>query len=132
MVPSTTTWRQFPTLWRGLLDEVWACLRAADVHHARNVMLYLDDVPHVEVGVASAAAVPLTGRVVTSAMPGGPLAMTTHRGSYAGLGAAHQAVKDWCVANGRPRAGPWWEVYGPHRDDPSEVWVEVYYLLAEG
>ncbi len=34
VVPATTTWRQFPTLWRGLLDEVWACLRAADVHHA--------------------------------------------------------------------------------------------------
>lgn len=130
VVPATTTWARFPSLWRELLDEVWACLRAADIHHARNVMLYLDDVPHVEVGVELSPACPLTGSVVASALPGGPVAMTTHRGPYAGLGAAHQAVKDWIAAHGHERAGPWWEVYGPHRDDPAEVWTEVYYLLA--
>ena len=43
-------------------------------------MLYLDDVPHVEVGVEPTEPCPLTGRVVA-------------------------------------------------RDDPAEVWTEVYYLL---
>ena len=51
VVPATTTWQEFPTLWEVLLDEVRACLRAGGVHRGcRNIMLYQDDVPHVEVG----------------------------------------------------------------------------------
>jgi effector-binding domain-containing protein len=57
--------------------------------------------------------------------------MTIHRGAYAGLVAAHRAVLDWCAAQGCPPAGPRWEVYGPHRDDPAEVWTEVYHLLQQ-
>ena len=52
VVPATTTWQEFPTLWRELLNEVWMCLRAGGVTRGcRNIMLYTDDVPHVEVGV---------------------------------------------------------------------------------
>jgi hypothetical protein len=51
VVAVTTTWQEFPTLWKELLDEVWTCLRAGGIHRGcRNVMLYRDDVPHVEVG----------------------------------------------------------------------------------
>jgi effector-binding domain-containing protein len=132
VVPATTTWQQFPTLWKELLDEVWACLHAGGVYRGcRNVMLYRDDVPHVEVGVELRVPCPLTGRVVASTLPAGQVAMTVHRGSYAGLGAAHQAVQDWCAAQGQRPAGPRWEVYGPHSDDPTEVWTEVYYLLTD-
>jgi effector-binding domain-containing protein len=130
VVTASTTWQEFPTLWSSLLDEVWACLRADGIHHGcRNVMLYLDDVPHVEVGVLLDRPCALTGRVVTSALPAGPVASTVHWGSYADLGAAHQAVLDWCRVEGRPPAGPRWEIYGPHDDDPSQVWTEVHYLL---
>lgn len=131
VVPATTTWQEFPTLWRELLNEVWACLRAGGIHSGcRNVMLYLDDVPHVEVGVELQVPCSLTGRVVASALPAGQVAMTVHRGLYAGLGDAHRAVLDWSAAEGKQLAGPRWEVYGPHNDDPAEVWTEVYYLLA--
>jgi effector-binding domain-containing protein len=92
-------------------------------------MLYRDDVPHVEVGVELRVPCPLTGRVVASALPAVQVAMTVHRGPYAGLAAAHRAVLDWCAAQGRQPAGPRWEVYGPHSDDPAAVWTEVYYLL---
>ncbi|HEY7833306.1 MAG TPA: GyrI-like domain-containing protein [Ktedonobacterales bacterium] len=130
VVAATTTWQEFPALWMPLLDEVWACLRAGGIERGcRNIMPYRDDVPHVEVGVELLVPCPLTGRVVKSQLPAGQVAMTTHYGSYAGLGAAHQAVKDWCAERGRQTAGPRWEVYGPHRDDPAEVWTEVYYLL---
>jgi effector-binding domain-containing protein len=130
VVAVTTTWQEFPTLWRDLLDEVWACLRAGGIDRGRrNVMLYRDDVPHVEVGVELSGPCPLTGRVVASNLPAGPVAMTVHRGAYAGLASAHQAVVDWCAAHRRRLAGPRWEVYGPHHDDPAEVWTEVYYLL---
>jgi effector-binding domain-containing protein len=131
VVAATTTWREFPTLWGRLLDEVWACLRAGGIQRGcPNVMLYLDDVPHVEVGVELNQPCPLSGRVVASTLPAGPAAMTVHRGSYGGLAAAHRAVHDWCAANGRRPAGPRWEVYGPHSDDPAEVWTEVYWQLS--
>ncbi len=31
VVPATTTWQEFPTLWRELSDEVWACLHAGGI-----------------------------------------------------------------------------------------------------
>jgi len=131
VVAATTTWQAFPTVWRGLLDEVWVCLRAGGIDRGcPNVMLYLDDVPHVEVGVELRLPCPLTGRVVASTLPAGQVAMTVHHGSYAGLGEAHRAIRDWCAVNGRTPAGPRWEVYGPHRDDLAKVWTEVYWLLA--
>ena len=33
VVAATTTWREFPSLWKELLDEVWACLRAGGITH---------------------------------------------------------------------------------------------------
>jgi hypothetical protein len=72
VVATTTTWSEFPTVWRGLLDEVWAYLRANGVDHGcPNVMLYRDDVPHVEVGVEARPPGPLSGRVVSSSLPAG-------------------------------------------------------------
>lgn len=130
VVPATTTWQEFPTLWQVLLDEVWTCLRAGGIHRGcPNIMLYLDDTPHVEVGVELRVPCVLTGRVVASALPAGRVAMTIHRGPYADLAVAHRAVLDWCAAQGLRTAGPRWEIYGPHNDDPAKVWTEVYYRL---
>ena len=131
VVAATTTWPEFPTLWGELLGEVWTCLRAAGIHGGcRNVMLYRDDVPNVEVGVELSQPCELTGRVVASALPAGRAATAIHRGSYAGLASAHEAVRDWCAARGLHLAGARWEVYGPHSDEVANVWVEIYWLLA--
>jgi len=131
VVPATTTWQEFPTLWRELSDEVWACLHAGGIYRGcRVIMLYWDDVPHVEVGVELLVPCPLTGRVRASALPAGQVAMTVHWGPYSRLGEAHQAVIDWCAALGKRKTGTRWEVYGPHNDDPAKVWTEVYWLLA--
>src|SRR5438045_7488751 len=105
VVEAMTTWQKFPTLWRELSDEVWACLHAGGISRGcRNIMLYWDDVPHVEVGVELLVPCPLTGRVVASALPAGQVAMTVHRGPYSGLAAAHRAVLDWCAAQGKRRS----------------------------
>ena len=131
VVPATTTWQEFPTLWPQLSAEVWACLRASGITRGcRNIMLYVDDTPRVEVGVEAPLSCPLTGRVVASTLPAGQVAMTVHWGSYASLGDAHRAALDWIGAQGRAPSGPRWEIYGPHNDDPDKVWTEVYYLLA--
>jgi effector-binding domain-containing protein len=94
-------------------------------------MLYRDGAGHVEVevGVELRQPCPLTGRVAASTLPAGEIAMTVHRGPYGGLASAHEAVADWCAANGRVATGTRWEVYGPHRDDPAELTTEVYWLL---
>lgn len=86
VVAATTTWAEFPGLWGQLLGEVWQCLRAGGITSGcRNVMLYRDGVPHVEVGVLLDRPCPLTGRVVSSELPGGVAAVTVHRGSFGQL-----------------------------------------------
>jgi effector-binding domain-containing protein len=131
VVAAATTWRDFPSLWGQLLGEVWDCVRAGGIHRGcRNVMLYLDNVPNVEVGVLLGQPCSLTGRVVASALPAGTAAMTIHRGPFGDVRAAHEAVIGWCAAHGHRTSGIRWEIYGPHNDDPAEQWTEVYWLLS--
>jgi hypothetical protein len=40
-------------------------------------------------------------------------------------------VEDWCAGQGLRTAGPRWEIYGPHDDDPANVWTEVHWLLSD-
>lgn len=131
VIAATTTWWEFPALWRQLSGEVWRCLREGGIERGcRNIMLYLDDAPTVEVGVLMDQPCPLTGRVITSRLPAGMTATTVHRGSFGDLGAAHEAVADWCAAHGHLLSRTRWEVYGPHNDDPAQQWTEVSWLLA--
>ena len=132
VVPVTTTWPAFPTVWREPLDEVWACLRAGGVQGGcPNVMLYLDDTPRVEIGVWLRVPCELTGRVVHSELPAGRVATTVHRGPFQGVGEAHRAVLDWCAAKGETPTGVRWEIYGPHRDDPAALTTEVFWALEQ-
>jgi effector-binding domain-containing protein len=133
VIPETTTWEAYPGLWPRLLDEVWSAVRPrrSELAPGRNVMLYRDDVPNVEVGVEvgaelDAAGAPL-GRVVASTLPAGRVAMTTHRGSW-DAGPAHRALIEACDRLGLERVGPRWEIYG-HFDAPGDEEVEIYYLV---
>jgi effector-binding domain-containing protein len=133
VIRETTTWERFPTLWGELLDEVWGYVRGAGVQAGRNVMVYLDDVPTVEVGVEMEGPVAApSGRVVASTLPEGRAATTVARGapSRAGLVAAHAAIVEWCDANGHARTGVRWEVYDHWRDDPESFETAVHWLLA--
>jgi effector-binding domain-containing protein len=130
VIAAATTWQEFPTLWGELLGEVWECLRAGGIERGcRNVMLYRDGVPNVEVGVLLDQPCPLTGRVTASTLPSGTVASTVHRGPFADLGAAHDAVVSWCAAHGHLVTGTRWEVYGPHHDEPDHQWAEISWLL---
>ena len=133
VIRETTTWERFPTLWRELLDEVWAYVRGEEVKAGRNVMVYLDDVPTVEVGVELEGTLTAgSGRVVASALPEGRAATRVARGAPSpdGIAAAHAAVIQWCEANGHARTGVRWEVYDHWRDDPDAFETAVYWLLA--
>ena len=131
VVAAATTWEEFPTLWRTLLDEVYAFVRAGGAtQDGRNVMLYRDDVPNVEVGVQVTAPFEPAGRVVPSVLPGGEVASTVHRGPYDVLGEAHVALRAWCASHNHALTGIRWEIYGDWREDPADLETEVCYLLA--
>jgi len=131
VIAEATTWDAFPRLWPSLLDEVWAAVRSKDeITPNRNVMLYKDDVPNVEIGIEVAAPFPDIGRVVSSTLPAGRAAMTTHHGRYNDLGSAHQAIIEWCDRRGFQRVGPRWEIYAHSRESSdADQDVEVYYLV---
>jgi effector-binding domain-containing protein len=131
----TTTWEQFPRQWRGHLDQVYACLRESGTPGGCNVMLYRD-LPDagklaVEVGVEVSGPFAQVGRVQPSELPAGPAAVTTYRGPYGELGAAHQAVVRWCEAEGRELTGERWEVYGDWEEDPRLLETRVFYRLVQ-
>jgi effector-binding domain-containing protein len=133
VVREATTWEAFPTRWGQLLDEVWAFVPSAGLAAGRNVMLYADDVPNVEVGVEVSDPFPPGDRVVASALPAGRAARTVDRGppTPEGLAAAHAAVLRWCEANDEQTTRVRWEVYGHWRDDDPEGFeTEIYWLLS--
>jgi effector-binding domain-containing protein len=136
VVAKTTTWEEFPWVWRALLDEVYGFVRGrgdlatgGEGERWQNMMLYKDQRPDVEVGVLVSQPFEPHGRVVCSQLPGGEVATAVHRGDYGGLGATHDAVRAHVSAFGRELAGPCWEVYGHWREDPSELETEVFWLL---
>jgi effector-binding domain-containing protein len=132
VIAQATTWEEFPTLWRDLLAEVWAFVRGTELSPGRNIMVYRDDVPNVEVGAEVAGPFAPNGRVIPSTLPAGQAARTVSRGapSPESLHAAHTAVLDWCTANGHKPSGVRWEVYDHWRDDPDRFETEIYWLLS--
>jgi effector-binding domain-containing protein len=136
VVKANTTWREFPTLWRTLLDEVWAFLRATPGlrTEGHNVMLYRNGVPGVEVavevGVQVTRSFAANGRVMPSTLPAGEAATTVHAGTPAEIGAAHDAVRTWCTEQRRELTGVSWEIYGDPDPQTGHFDVGVYWQLA--
>ena len=112
---------------------VWNAVRAQQAQAGRHVAIYWDCSIRLEVGVELYGPFADEGEVVRSATPAGLVAWTTHFGPYSGLGAAHDAVRQWCRANKRKLAGQNWEIYGHWQSDwntnPSQIRTDVYYLL---
>jgi effector-binding domain-containing protein len=127
---------QLPKIVPEACGLVWSTLKSKNIKGAgRNVAVYLDDVMNIEVGVEMNAPFSGINEVVSSSIPAGTIATTTHFGPYQQLAAAHNAVRDWCKANGRTLAGPSWETYGHWIDewnrDPSKIRTDIFYLLAK-
>lgn len=113
---------------------VWNALKAQQLRGGRHVAIYWDQSIRLEVGVEISGSFAERDDLVRSATPAGTIASVTHLGPYAGLGAAHQAVHDWCNARNHRLAGPKWEIYGHWKSewdsDPSQIRTDVFYLVA--
>jgi hypothetical protein len=132
VVAATTTWPELPSLRGTLLDEVWTVIRAGGVERAgHDVMLYEDDVPHVEVGVQVTGPFARSGgwsrrrcrpagspRPSTGGCAPGPVRPTRPVPPPGRRAQGH--------ALGRVR----WEIYGDDTDDPAAVETEVRRRLA--
>jgi effector-binding domain-containing protein len=114
---------------------VWNAVRAQQTKAGRHVAIYWDNAIHVEVGVELLGPFAEQGDVVLSATPAGAVASATHFGPYNGLGAAHDAIHQWCKTNNRTLAGPNWEIYGhwlpEWNTNPSQIRTDIYYQLAQ-
>jgi effector-binding domain-containing protein len=116
---------------------VWKTVKAAQVKDAgRQLAIYRDTGDgqiDVEVGVEVGAAFPGRDEVVGSVTPAGDVATVTHLGPYGRLGEAHQAIHQWCRAEGRTLTGTRWELYGhwleEWNNDPSKIRTDIFYLL---
>jgi effector-binding domain-containing protein len=120
---------------------VWASLPADDIAGwlpdvYQEVMTYLTDTGvtpagapfarltftgrtvDIEAGFPVPSPVSGRGRVVPSTLPGGTVAVTTHRGRYEELGVAHDAITGWLKEHGHEADGSPWEVY---YTDPQTV-----------
>jgi len=79
----------------------------------------------MELALPVAADVPSKGNITCHQLPGGQMASTIHKGSYATVSAAYTAVMKWIEANGYEVAGPSREVYftDPNSGVPESEWV---------
>jgi effector-binding domain-containing protein len=115
---------------------VWNAVRAQQAPAGRQVAIYWDDGIHLEVGVELQGAFVERDGVVRSSTPAGLIASTTHYGPYTALGAAHDAIQQWCRAHHRQLAGPKWEIYGHWQSewdaDPAKIRTDVLCLIADG
>lgn len=123
--------------WKPALDLVWEFLRRHEglrvgghncflYHHAASGETAMD----VDFGVQIIRPFEDDGEVVYTETPAGEVVMTTHVGSYAGLGAAHNALDSWHAATGRVFGAYSWEIYGDWTDDETKLETQVIYLLS--
>jgi len=128
--------RDVPATFGRYLDQVYAAAKAGAVKlDGQNIFVYRDapgrpGYADVAFGVGLAAPFTGAGNVQATPLPLGEAAHVTHRGSYAGIGAAHNAIKEWCNDHGRHRVGVRWEIYGHWTDNESELTTDIFHLLA--
>jgi effector-binding domain-containing protein len=130
-----TTFARVATEIRPLLERAWTLIEANPGLRTdgQNVAIYWDDTGQgcIELGVQVVRPFAPTEAVVCSATPAGTVATATHFGPYSGLQGPHRAIRRWCQENGRRLAGPFWEIYGEHEEDPARLRTDVLYLLEE-
>src|SRR4051794_8236061 len=93
--------------------KVWDLTKKLGITGAgRLVAVYLNCEIDLEVGVELPQPIADGGGLFASALPAGKVATAIHMGPYPQLKQAHDAIHQWCSAQGQQLAGPSWEIYG--------------------
>ncbi|HXJ95420.1 MAG TPA: GyrI-like domain-containing protein [Terriglobia bacterium] len=126
--------KDISTAFKPALDSVWAFLgRHAGLRtDGHNVFLYHHESPAimpVDFGVEVVRPFTGEGDVTSVTTPAGEAAVVVHRGPYATIPAAHQALHQWCKANGRAIGTESLEIYGDWSEDPEKLETTIAYLL---
>ena len=126
--------KDIPTAFKPALDSVWAFLRkhAGLRTDGHNVFLYHHESPAimpVDFGVEVVRPFIGEGEITCVTTPAGEAAVVVHRGPYAAIAAAHQALHQWCTTNGRAIGTHSLEIYGDWSEDPSKLETTIAYLL---
>ena len=129
---------RIPQEFKPALDKVWAFLEQnrglrTDGH---NVFLYHHEAPSimpidfgVEVTRIFVGSTPDSGEVACVTTPDGEAAQVVHRGPYNQMRAAHEALHQWCAANGRRIGMHSLEIYGDWSEDPTKLETTIQYML---
>ena len=124
-------------VWKPALDLVWEFLgRHKGLRQGgHNCFLYhhpasREDPMDVDFGVQVVRPFEGEGEVLCTETPAGEVVSTTHVGSYAQLGAAHNAIHSWRAASRRTFGGSSWEIYGDWNSDETKLETEIIYLLS--
>lgn len=86
----------------------------------------------IEVGMPVATATSGESRVESGTLPGGPVAVAMHAGSYDTLTETYAALERWIEASGHRTGGAPWESYitdPADLPDPADWRTEVYWPL---
>jgi len=123
-----------PRRFREFLDQVYAAKSPNGLElDGQNIFVYRNtsdpDVVDAEFGVGAMKAFAPLGNVVMTELPTGKAATVTLLGDYSGIRSGHQAVIDWCKANGHDRSGARWEIYGHWTDDVSRLQTDIFHQV---
>jgi effector-binding domain-containing protein len=86
----------------------------------------------LEIGMPVAEPIEPSGRVASSTIPGGLVAVTVHAGPYEDVAPAYRALGEWVQEHGHETAGPPREVYivGPDQvKDPGALRTEIVWPI---
>jgi len=124
---------QLATVVPAACGAVWKALRDRNLRGGRNVAIYWDGDITLDVGVE------FEGPFVAEEMratqtPAGLAASVVHFGPYRQLGAAHEAVRQWCQTHNYETVGANWEIYGHWQQewdrDPSQIRTDVFHQVS--
>jgi effector-binding domain-containing protein len=85
---------------------------------------------HYEPGVIVDRAFDAAGDVICSELPAGRAVAFTLVGPFDQLPQAWPALFSWCAEKHLKREGTFWQIYGPHANNPAEQVTTLYALLA--
>ena len=129
-VRAAWTRETLPSVIVASLDQVYAFLNGQpQLQRGHNVVIYYSGA-ELEAGVQVSAVFEGSGAVQPSATPGGRVARTLHRGPYARIGEANDAIHAWCREHGHKMSGLGWEVYGDWAEDEAALETEIFWQLS--